>query len=311
MADESAWPPVLRSYFDDLILVKRMADLSAETYCLSCLEFLNWLDAEGKSLSDAGNRELLGFLAWRRTQGTSARTVSKDISALRSFGKYLKRTGVWADNFAYELERPKQAQHLPSVLSIEEVDGLLSSIDTTKPLGVRDRALFEMIYGCGLRISEASGLLVSNVHFDEQIIIVRGKGDKERMVPFGDIAAEWLKKWIFEVRPDFVGKKTVEEVFVNFRGQKLSRKGIWKNFQVLESKTGVVSKVHTLRHSFATHLLSGGADLRSVQELLGHSDLATTQIYTHIDDEQLREYHAGYFPGHKNGGENPSGGSDL
>ena len=141
---------------------------------------------------------------------------------------------------------------------------------------------------------------MANLHFDEKVIIVRGKGDKERLVPFGDVAKEWLLKWVTLVRPGLVGNSQVPQVFVNARGKALSRKGIWKNFQALEAKSGVEAKVHTLRHSFATHLLAGGADLRSVQELLGHSDLATTQIYTHVEDAQLQQYHKGYFPGHKN-----------
>ena len=155
-----------------------------------------------------------------------------------------------------------------------------------------------MIYSCGLRISEVCSLLVGNLHLNEQLIMVRGKGDKERIIPFGNEAKEKLSLYLNDVRPVLVGKKTIHEVFVNYRGEPISRKGVWKRFQQLEKLSGVTSKVHTLRHSFATHLLAGGADLRSVQELLGHSDLTTTQIYTHIDDEQLSAYHKKYFPGH-------------
>ena len=187
------------------------------------------------------------------------------------------------------------------MLSVEQVDSILDAIDTTEPLGVRDRALFELIYSCGLRISEAATLQVSNLHLKERLLIVRGKGDKERMVPFGLSAKERLEQYLMEVRPALVGSKIVSEVFVNYKGEPMSRKGIWKNFKALEVKAGVHAKVHTLRHSFATHLLAGGMDLRSVQELLGHSDLATTTIYTHVDDKQLREGHKEFFPGHKNG----------
>jgi integrase/recombinase XerD len=136
---------------------------------------------------------------------------------------------------------------------------------------------------------------LQNLHLKERIIWVTGKGNKERLVPFGSEAENWLKKWL-EVRPKFVGTKIVPTIFVNYQGKPFSRKGIWKRFQELEALSGVTSKVHTLRHSFATHMLSGGADLRSVQELLGHSDLATTQIYTHIDAEDLKDYHNEYFP---------------
>ena len=306
------WPPVLRGFYSDLLMVEGRAELSAQTYCFSCEEFLLWLEKNGIRLEDTVSQNLLYYLVWRRECGCSEITVSKDISALRSFGSYLKRQRIWTENFALELDRPKASRKLPKVLSVEQVDALLEVIDVTKPLGIRDRALFELIYSCGLRISEASGLLISNVHFDESIIMVHGKGDKERIVPFGEAASYWLKKWLFEVRPGIVGQRQIPEVFVNFRGESLSRKGIWKNFQELEKKSGVEAKVHTLRHSFATHLLSGGADLRSVQELLGHTDLATTQIYTHIEDEQLAEYHAGYFPGHADSGKSgSSGGNDL
>ncbi len=314
----SNWPPILQGFYSDLLLVEGRSELSAQTYCFSCQEFIEWLCEQNIELKNVDTQNLLYFLIWRREHGCTDLTVAKDISALRAFGFYLKRSGLWTENYALELDRPRQSKILPKVLSVEQIDSLLDSIDTSKPLGIRDRALFELIYSCGLRISEASGLLVSNLHFDENIILVRGKGDKERIVPFGEVADFWLRRWLFEVRPSIVGQRQVQEVFVNFRGQPLSRKGIWKNFQDLEKKSGVEAKVHTLRHSFATHLLAGGADLRSVQELLGHSDLATTQIYTHIEDEKLEEYHAGYFPGHvdissektDNRKQDTSGGSD-
>lgn len=297
---------LLQNFYTDLLLVERHAVLTAETYETSAAEFLKWIEDTGRDIARITTQDLLYYLVWRKTNGSSELTIAKDISSLRAFGSYLKRTSVWTENYALELDRPKTARALPRVLSIEQVDSLLAAIDTTKPLGIRDRALFELIYSCGLRISEASGLLVSNVHFDEQFLIVCGKGDKERLIPFGEDARMWLTKYLEEVRPSFVGRRQVAEMFVNFRGEPLSRKGIWKNFQELEAKTGVHAKVHTLRHSFATHLLAGGADLRSVQELLGHADLATTQIYTHIDDEQLRDYHKEYFPGH-NSAENSGG----
>jgi len=151
------------------------------------------------------------------------------------------------------------------------------------------------------------GLLIENLHLTERILIVHGKGDKERMVPFGEAAKKWLETYLEEVRPLLVGSRVVDEVFVNYKGEKISRKGVWKKFKAIEAMSGVHAKVHTLRHSFATHLLAGGADLRVVQELLGHSDLATTQIYTHVDDGQIKKSHHTYFPGHgkteKNGGD--------
>ncbi len=289
-----------QEFYDDLIIVSGHAVLSAETYMLCCKDFLSWVEEQGLDLPAVTREDLVRYQRKLSEDGLSSETVAKFISALRAFGAFLKRKQIWHTNEALELERPEASRHLPRVLSVEQVDSLLSAIDVSTPLGIRDRALYELIYSCGLRISEASGLLLVNIHFAEGLIIVHGKGDKERMVPFGDIAKEWLLKWIEEARPAIVKGKLVPEVFVNARGAPLSRKGIWKNFQALEAKSGVTAKVHTLRHSFATHLLAGGADLRVVQELLGHADLATTQIYTHVDNDQLQLYHAGYFPGHKN-----------
>ncbi len=288
---------LLQEYYNDLILVSRHSKLTAETYFFSIKEFFSWLEKESLALSSVTVKDLMFYISFRSTQGEAELTVAKDISALRSFGAFLVRKQIWQNNIAVELERPKAVKALPKVLSVEQVDAFLDSIDTDTPLGIRDRALFELIYSCGLRISEACSLLVSNVHFDQQMILVFGKGSKERFVPFGEVAKKWLKKWL-EVRNDFVKNLQTPTVFVNYKGKPLSRKGVWKNFQKIEALSGVTAKVHTLRHSFATHLLSGGADLRSVQELLGHSDLATTQIYTHLTDTELKDYHKEFFPGH-------------
>ena len=291
---------IVQEFLDDFVFVEGRSKLSAETYRFCIEEFLGWVQQNSLELSTITEKDLFFYVRWRHTQGIQDASIAKDVSALRAFGTFLKHKGVWQKNICLELEHPSLSRNLPRVLSVEQIDSLLNSIDTSKPLGVRDRALYELIYSCGLRISEACSLLMGNVHFDEKIIIVHGKGDKERIVPFGTVARDWLFSWIHNERSKFVKSNSVNEVFVNRNGKPLSRKGVWKNFQALEVKSGVQAKVHTLRHSFATHLLAGGADLRSVQELLGHADLSTTQIYTHIDNEQLREYHSGYFPGHKN-----------
>ena len=290
---------LLLRFHSDMISVERLSENSAATYEECAKIFLNWLAREQVKLAAVNPQVLLSFLMWRRTeQKCDELTIAKDISGLRALGSYLVRQKMWLENHAMLLDRPKASRRLPKVLSVEQVDKLLDSIDTTEPLGVRDRALFELIYSCGLRISEAATLKVENLHLRERLLIVHGKGDKERMVPFGESAKTRLVQYLEEVRPHLVGNKIVPEVFVNYRGEPLSRKGIWKNFKEFEVKAGVFAKVHTLRHSFATHLLAGGMDLRSVQELLGHSDLATTTIYSHVDDKQLREGHREYFPGH-------------
>ncbi len=291
---------LLDQFYADIILVNRMSEMTAQTYRISAQEFLEWLVQEKIKLREVTVQNLVYFLMKRKTQGNAELTLAKDISALRAFGEYLVRKNYWHENLALLLDRPKAGRHLPKVLSVEQTDELLSSIDTSEPLGVRDDALFELIYSCGLRISEACGLLVSNVHFEEHLILVHGKGDKERLVPFGEVAAKKLQKYMSEVRPELVKGRNISEVFVNYKGEPISRKGVWKRFQQMEALSGVKAKVHTLRHSFATHLLAGGADLRSVQELLGHSDLSTTTIYTHVTDTQLEDAHKKYFEGKQN-----------
>ena len=288
---------LLDQFYTDIILVNRMSEMTAQTYRISAQEFLEWLVEQRIKLRDVTAQNLVYFLMKRKTDGNAELTLAKDISALRAFGEYLVRKNYWTENHALLLDRPKAGRHLPKVLSVEQTDELLASIDTSKPLGIRDDALFELIYSCGLRISEACSLKVSNVHFEERLILVHGKGDKERLVPFGEMAAQKLQKYMEEVRPELVKGRNISEVFVNYKGEPISRKGVWKRFQEMEALSGVKSKVHTLRHSFATHLLAGGADLRSVQELLGHSDLSTTTIYTHVTDTQLEDAHKKYFEG--------------
>lgn len=288
----------LSRFYTDLLLVERLSKESAETYRYEAEIFLHWLKASKIKLADVTVQNLVYFLAWRKTTDHAPLTLSKDISSLRAFGSYAERMGIWPENLALLIERPKASRSLPRVLSVNQVEKILSAIDSSTMVGKRDSALFELIYSCGLRISEACGLLMENLHMNEQLILVHGKGDKERIVPFGETARRKLEEYLFEARPALVGQKIVPEVFVNYRGEAISRKGVWKKFKELNILAGIDAKVHTLRHSFATHLLAGGADLRSVQELLGHSDLATTQIYTHVDDKELSSYHQKYFPGH-------------
>ncbi len=285
---------LLSFFYDELLTIERKSALTAQTYGFSITVFLQWLAEQNCLLSAVSHRELLYFIQWRKTQGMESATIARDITALRAFGNFLVRQHIWKENTALLLEKPAVHRKLPRVLAVEQVERLLSVINTDTPLGIRDRALFELIYSCGLRISEASGLLLANMHLKEQMLIVIGKGDKERMVPFGKEAKEWLEKWL-AARSDIVRRRQSPYVFVNARGGALSRKSIWRRFQDMESLSGETAKVHTLRHSFATHLLEGGADLRSVQELLGHSDIATTQIYTHVNDEHLKQYHKLFF----------------
>lgn len=301
---------LLDQFYADLLLVNRHSDETAATYRESSKLFLLWCSEQQIKLKAVTVQDLMYFFLKRKTEGANEMTLGKDVSGLRAFGEFLVREKLWENNIALELDRPKTARAIPRVLTVEQIDCLLDSINIEEPLGKRDDALFELIYSCGLRISEAVGLIVPNVHLNERILLVHGKGDKERIVPFGGRAYEKLVLYLNEVRPALLNGRNVEEVFLNYKGDPISRKGIWKRFQELEALSGVTAKVHTLRHSFATHLLQGGADLRSVQELLGHSDLATTQIYTHVDDTQLRSAHEKFFVRHKDEEENNEPGND-
>lgn len=296
----SEYKDILDQFYSDLLMAERSRKLTAETYKISVEEFLFWIFENKKELNTVISKDLIYYTIWRKTQGISEVTLAKDLSALRSFGEFLVRERIWIENYALILDRPKAARSLPAVLSQSEIEYLLESIDTSVPLGIRDKAIFELIYSCGLRISECCSLKIINLHMHECFILVSGKGGKERVIPFGKEAYNILQEYLTFVRPNLVGSKIVPEVFVNYRGEPISRKGVWKKFKQIQAITGLDVKVHTLRHSFATHLLEGGADLISVQELLGHSDLATTQIYTHVSDKQLEKAHKKFFPGHKN-----------
>lgn len=292
---------LLSAYRSRLIAAQRCSALTAETYTGEIRFFLDWLGSGGQTeeigslLKNCGTFSLVGFLEERR-KTIGPRSAAKALSALRSFFHYLVFAGIRPDNPALILESPKPSIKLPSVLGSEKVEALLEAADSSTPLGIRNRALYELIYSAGLRVSEAVRLDGEDVFFGERILRVRGKGDKERMAVFGDEAALRLKKYLDESRPFLAGKRRPKALFLGRHGGRLSRKGMWKNYSLLAALAGTGSKLHTLRHSFATELLAGGADLRQVQELLGHADLATTQIYTHVDVSLLRESHRKYLP---------------
>lgn len=305
-----------------LLSARRRSPLTADVYLREAALLSRWLGERSLEPGSAGSSDILGYLVWRQTRGVllgdsgredgaarkappgesaerskalTRKTMARIVSSIHAFYKFMRLEGLRKDDPSELIETPKQDRVLPSVLAPEEVDRFLASIDPGTPRGLRDRALFELIYSCGLRISEAAALSFDQLYLKERVIRVVGKRRKERLVPFGEEAASWLGRYLDEGRPALVKGRT-DRVFLNQAGRGISRKGIWKRFDGFRDASGVEAKVHTFRHSFATHLLAGGADLRTVQELLGHSDIATTQIYTHIDPESLRDYHRDYFP---------------
>ncbi len=309
---------LLERFRDYLQVELRLSRQTVETYMRECTAA--HLDAreQGRTLERLTTGDLIDFLIRRQTsdEPVDQRTIAKGLSALRSFFQFCVLEEVRPDNPAGGIATPRGEHRLPGVLSVEQVNTLLDSIDITTPGvlsveqvntlldsidittpgGLRDRALFEIIYSSGLRISEAVSLDQNHLYLREALVRVYGKGDKERLIPLGEEAVLWLQRYLDEGRPKLARILAERAVFLNRRGTRLSRKGMWKRFHELTQAVGIDAKVHTLRHSFATHLLEGGADLRSVQELLGHADIGTTQIYTHIDTEDLRKYHERFHP---------------
>ncbi len=288
--------PLLAEFEDYLSAGLRLSRQTVDTYVRDCRLFAAWTARHDLTPLTVGTGDVIDFLIARQTEeGIDQRTIAKIVSALRSFFGYLCLQGTRLENPAMLVELPRASHRIPGVLKVTEVEEILAAIDTGSPLGLRDRALSELIYSCGLRVSEAVELTLDRVFLKERLIRVQGKGDKERLVPMGEHARDWLRRYLEEARPQLAGRP-VESLFLNRRGDGLSRKGMWKRFRQIATIAGVDAKVHTLRHSFATHLLEGGADLRAVQELLGHADISTTQIYTHVDSEELKTYHADYHP---------------
>jgi integrase/recombinase XerD len=300
-------PPLPEKFCARLAAVERRSPLTVAAYRTELRLFTEYTAANGIAPETASADNLSAYLQWRReAQHIDSRTLAKAISCLRSFFRFVAGEGLRPDNPAALLESPRRRFTLPETMDRETVETLLGVMKTDTPPGLRDRALFEMIYSSGLRISEAVGLNVRDLDFNEGIARVRGKGGKERLVVFGPEAARRLKQYLEEARPILAGGGgRGPALFVGRSGKRLSRKGMWKNYARYAALAGTGSRVHTLRHSFATGMLEGGADLRTVQALLGHADLATTQIYTHVDTGLLQESHRRYLPvlGRNNGGQ--------
>jgi integrase/recombinase XerD len=266
------------------------------------------LRGTGKEAGSADADDVTAYMVQRQVDGVDPRTLAKGVSAIRAFYRFLVLEGGSPANPARLIDSPRTAMRIPRYLPPEDVNRLLEACAISSPLGARDRALYELIYSCGLRVSEAVDLTVSRVALAEGVVRVMGKGSRERLVPVGERAKRELERYLGEVRPLLLdGRKPVDWLFLGRRGRKLSRKSVWKRYARLAIQTGAGGKVHALRHSFATHLLQGGADLRSVQELLGHADIGTTQIYTHVSQEVLKRTHQEFHP--RGGGQSHTGGT--
>ena len=275
--------------------------LSANTivaYSGDLRHFQNYLRESGISFWHEVSRGSVSAYIQQLGPSFSPRSRARRLAALRTFFKFLEKEGLVQGNPASLVHFPKLGPQLPKFLTSAAIESLLAQPDTAKPIGQRDRAMFELLYACGLRVSELGGLQLSQIALEPGYLTVRGKGEKERLVPMGELAAESLKTYLQYGRIKLLKKGFVPEVFINARGEKLSRQGIWKIIKSSALKAGITTNItpHMLRHSFATHLLENGADLRSLQVMLGHADIATTQIYTHVARERLKEIHRKYHP---------------
>ncbi|ALS38002.1 site-specific tyrosine recombinase XerD [Enterococcus rotai] len=242
---------------------------------------------------------IMEYLQMLHNQNNSSATIIRMISSLRGFHQFLRQERITDHDPMQHIDSPKKAQKLPSTLSVEEVTLLIETPDTSKPLGIRNRTILEVMYATGLRVSELVDLKIGDLHLSIGLLQTIGKGDKERIIPLGDYAIKWIEKYLEEARPVLIKKNQNEtHLFVNHHGRPLSRQGVWKNLNQIVVAAGIHKNItpHTLRHSFATHLLENGADLRIVQELLGHADISTTQIYTHITKQRMADVYKQHFP---------------
>ena len=267
------------------------------SYQMDLEEVRNYLQGDEKRpvyVNEIQPDDIMDFMLLRLDLGVQRTTLARELSSLKSFFKFLLLEGWVLDNPTANLETPKVRRKLPSVLTVEEINLLLSCPDIGKPLGIRDRAMLEMMYGSGLRVSELLALHVRDFNPREQFLLCMGKGEKERIVPVSHLAVTWTQRYLKEARRELLKGKRSEYLFLNTRGGPMTRQGFYKIIKgyARQANLQVTMSPHTLRHSLATHLLENGADLRAVQEILGHADISTTQIYTHLNNAHLREvYH--------------------
>ena len=287
-----SWKQSIKEFKSYLRIERSLSDNTIDSYLRDIQKLANFSEEKHLTELEITKSEVKEFIAEINKEGISARSQSRIISGIKAFYKYLILEDYLKINPTELIETPKIGMKLPDTLSIEEIDSLISTIDLSHPQGERNRAILEVLYSCGLRVSELTNLKLSNIRFKEGYVKVVGKGNKERFAPIGSSAIKFLNTYLKEIRNHQDIKKGSEDiVFLNRRGNKLTRVMIFTIIKQLAEKIGMKKKIspHTFRHSFATHLIEGGADLRAIQEMLGHESITTTEIYTHLDREYLRE----------------------
>lgn len=292
--------PIIDQFADALWLSDGLARNTIESYRRDVTQLHDWLIAQKRaSLVDVAVNDLKAFLAHRvEVAKSSARSTARLTSALKRFFQYLMQERVITKDPSAALESPKLTRGLPKSLSERDVEALLNAPDLKSPLGMRDKAMLETLYATGLRVTELVTLKTAQVSLDMNVVRVIGKGNKERLVPMGEVAAEWIKRYQAEARSDILGAQKSADLFVTQRGGAMTRQMFWHTIKAQAFRAGIYVPIspHTLRHAFATHLINHGADLRVVQLLLGHADITTTQIYTHVARERMKALHQTHHP---------------
>lgn len=290
----------LKEYLSVLKLEKNLSDNTVSSYKNDINSFLQFIESRKiEDLSSIKQNHIADFFKSLKEIGLTSSSAARYYSSLKGFFTYLFLSRYITENPIEKISSPKLSKNLPSVLTVEETDSVLSQPDTNNKLGLRDKAVLELLYACGTRVSELINIKISDLFFADDVIRVFGKGSKERIIPIGSSAVKWINKYLKESRVLLMKKaKSANYLFLNNRGTKLSRMGVWKIVDRYVKEAGIEKEVHphTFRHSFATHLLEGGADLRAVQEMLGHADISTTQIYTHIDRDYIKQVHKDFHP---------------
>jgi len=295
----SAGDELLDLFCDALWLEDGLSRSTLQSYRTDLRQFGNWLtQRSGRALPDAQRGDLLEYLAYKFTQKAKPRTTSRLLSSLKRFYGYLLRQGRIQTDPTLRIEAPKLPRSLPKILSEADVERLLEAPNPDSALGLRDRAMLETLYASGLRVSELVGIKLGQVSQDMGVVRVMGKGAKERLVPLGEEALAWICRYLGEARPGLLAGRASEALFVTTRGGAMTRQMFWRLIKRHAAGAGIAAAIspHSLRHAFATHLINHGADLRVVQLLLGHADISTTQIYTHVARERLKQLLAKHHP---------------
>ncbi|WP_425386804.1 site-specific tyrosine recombinase XerD [Arhodomonas aquaeolei] len=288
----------IEAFLDAIWMERGLSDATLAAYRSDLAAFSRWLNANGRGLITAEAPDVLGLLGERMRGGARPRSVARLLSSLRRFYRHAVREGLRGDDPTADVSPPKRGRALPAVLTEGEVEALIAAPDTETAIGERDRTMLEVLYATGLRVSELVGLPVAALGLTEGVVRVTGKGGRERLVPLGDAARDWLARYLRGARTALLGERGSRHAFVTARGAAMTRQAFWYRVRHYAVEAGIHGPLspHTLRHSFATHLVNHGADLRVVQMLLGHSDLSTTQIYTHVARQRLQDLYAVHHP---------------